>query len=480
MSDTSKTSETSETVYSPPHRSRRRAALVALLLGEAMNLLDATVVQVAAPAIHADLGGAVSDVQWFTTAYTLPFAVLLVLGGRLGDIAGRRRVFVSGIVVFTAASVACALAPGTGLLIGFRAVQGAAAALVVPQTVGLIKAMFFGAELSRAFGSIGPVMGLAGVCGPVLGGVLTHADLLGSSWRAAFLLNVPIAVLVLVLAAALPENRAPRRPTLDLTGTALAAVGTGLAVFPLIGADISAMGARGWGCVGAGLAVLACFAVHQRRVAAAGRSPLVEPGLFSHRGFPAALATSTAFFAVTTGLTTVVVLQLQLGLHVATLTAGLSLAPWSAGLAVASWAAGAHLVRRHGHRVMFVGLGVLLTGILAAVAVYDRADPGAYPRLLLLALAVIGVGAGLFAPAFFTLALAPLRPQETGSAAGLLNAVQQLGATLGVAVLGSVYLHGSTGGGTADAAEAAFWTAGVMVGVAALAARGMTVRGERV
>ncbi|MEU7060596.1 MFS transporter [Streptomyces sp. NPDC046197] len=455
---------------------RRGPALVALLLGEAMNLLDATIVQVAAPAIHADLGGSVSDIQWFTTAYTLPFAVLLITGGRLGDIAGRRRLFVLGVSGFTAASLACALAPSVGVLIGFRAVQGAAAALIVPQTIGLIKTMFSGPELSRALGSIGPVMGLSAVCGPLLGGVLTHADLFGSSWRAAFLVNVPVSLVVLVLARKLPENRAPRRPTLDLTGTLLAATGTGLLVLPLIGADLADLSARSWAALAAGPAVLTVFALHQRRVAAAGRSPLVEPGLFTHRGFPAALVTSAAFFAVTNGLMTVVVLHLQVGLGIGVLESGLSLAPWSAGLAVASWAAGARLVRRHGQRVMPVGLGVLLAGTAGAVAVYHWADPAAYPWPLLLALGVIGLGAGLFTPAFFTLALKPLRPQELGTAAGLLNAVQQLGATLGVAVLGTVYLgtaHPTGPAAAPHAAQAAFWAAAGLVALSLAGSRVM-------
>ncbi|MEU9987256.1 MFS transporter [Streptomyces sp. NPDC048045] len=446
----------------------RWPALTALLLGEAMNLLDATVVQVAAPAVHAELGGSVSDVQWFGTAYTLPFAVLLITGGRLGDLAGRRRLFVLGVAAFTAASVACALAPTAGLLIAFRAVQGAAAALVIPQTIGLIKAMFPGEETAKALGSIGPVMGLAAVCGPVLGGVLTHADLFGSSWRAAFLVNVPVAAVVLALAPLLPEDRAPVRPALDWPGTALAATGTGLVVYPLIGADVTHLSTGRWALLLAGLLALTLFARHQRRSA----RPLLEPGLFTHRGFPAALVASTAFFAVTNGMTTVVVLQLQLGTHTGVLTAGLSLTPWSAGLAVASWLAGARLVRRYGRRVMPYGLGVLLTGLLAAVVAYRTATPGHYPAAVLPGLALIGLGAGLFTPAFFTLALHPLRPQETGSAAGLLNAVQQLGATVGVAVLGSVYLAGAgtAGPGAAQhAAEAACWVAMGLVGVCAAA-----------
>ncbi|MFH8570522.1 MFS transporter [Streptomyces sp. NPDC017993] len=461
---------TAERVLAPSPTAAYRwrwLALTALLLGEAMNLLDATIVQVAGPAIHADLGGSVSDIQWFTTAYTLPFAVLLITGGRLGDIAGRRRLFVIGVTGFMLASIACALAPSVGLLIAFRVVQGAAAAVIIPQTIGLIKTMFSGDEMSKALGSIGPVMGLAAVCGPVLGGVLTHADLFGSSWRAAFLLNVPVSLVVLAITPKLLENRAPKRPTLDLTGTLLATIGVGLIVYPLIGADIAAMSVWSWGGIVVGLIVMVGFGLHQRRVAAGGRrSPLVEPSLFAHRSFPAALVTSASFFAVTNGLMMVIVLQLQLGLGTDVLNAGLTLAPWSVGLAVASWVAGAHLVRRYGHRMMSLGLAVLLVGALAAIAVYHAADPTAYPQLLLIALGVVGLGVGLFSPTFFTIALKPLQPQEIGSAAGLLNALQQLGATLGVAILGSVYLNSAEPGGPSAALHAvqvAFWVAVALV-----------------
>ncbi|GFE13784.1 hypothetical protein Sgleb_18310 [Streptomyces glebosus] len=317
-------------------------------------------------------------------------------------------------------------------------------------------------------GSIGPVMGLAAVCGPVLGGVLTHADLFGSSWRAAFLVNAPVSLVVLALSPKLLEDRASRRPTLDLTGTLLATIGVGLIASPLIGADIAAMSGWSWGAIVAGLIVMVVFGLHQRHVAVGGRSPLVEPSLFAHRGFPAALVTSASFFAVTNGLMVVVVLHLQLGHGTDVLNSGLTLTPWSVGLAVASWVAGAHLVRRYGHHVMSLGLAVLLAGALAALAVYQAADPTAYPEPLLIALGVVGLGAGLFSPAFFTLALKPLLPQEIGSAAGLLNPFQQLGAALGVAILGSVYLNSAEPGGPAAALHAvqvAFWVAVVLVAV---------------
>ncbi|NUS14148.1 MAG: MFS transporter, partial [Streptomyces sp.] len=206
----------------------RWLALAAVLVAEAMNLLDATIVQVAGPVIHADLGGGDAVIPWFSAAYTLVFALGLLTGARLGDIAGRRRVFRVGVTAFAVLSLGCALAPSSGVLIGLRALQGGAAALVIPQTFGLIRAMFDGGELAKALGTIGPVMGLSAVLGPVLGGVLTHGDLLGSSWRACFLVNLPPAAAVLVTARRLREDRAPVRPRLDPAGTLLAAAGTAL------------------------------------------------------------------------------------------------------------------------------------------------------------------------------------------------------------------------------------------------------------
>jgi EmrB/QacA subfamily drug resistance transporter len=400
----------------------RTAGLVALLVAEAMNLLDATIVQVAGPAVHADLGGPTSDVQWFGAAYTLAFAVLLITGGRLGDIVGRRRLFRIGVAVFALASVLCALAPSSPAVIAFRAVQGAAAAAVVPQTLGLIRAMFSGAALSRALGAIGPVMGLAAVCGPLVGGVLVDA----ASWRAVFLVNVPLAAAVLALSAFLPEDRAPHPLRLDLVGTGLVGAGTALVVLPLIGTAVP------WPSALAGLAVLAGFAFQQRRAA----GPLVERSLFADRAFPAALVVSTLFFAATTGLTLAVVLAAQLGSGASALGSGLTVLPWSVAAGVSSLVAGAVLVPRWGSRVMPVGLAVLLLGAVGAALAYSAGDRVA----VLVALAAAGTGQGLFAVPFFGTALGRVSPAETGSAAGLLNAVQQLGGTLGTAVLGSVVL----------------------------------------
>ncbi|MEH0555260.1 MFS transporter [Streptomyces sp. B21-101] len=452
----------------------RWIALAALLAAEAMNLLDATIVQVAAPVIHTDLGGAGATIPWFSASYTLAFALGLLTGARLGDIHGRKRVFHAGVIAFAVTSLACALAPTTTALIILRALQGTAAAAIIPQTFGLIRAMFTGTELSKALGMIGPVMGLSAVAGPALGGVLTHADLLGASWRAVFLVNLPLAAAVLAATPRLREDRAPVRPRLDPAGTALAMLGTALLVCPLA---TGRPGPAAWATAAAGAAVLTVFVAQQRRTARRGKAPLVEPALLRGRSFPAALATSTLFFAVMNGVMITVVLHLELGLDDGPLTAGLSLLPWSTGLAVASWAAGSHLVPRYGARVMHAGIATFAGGLAAAALAYRAAAPDAYPTALPFALALAGLGSGLFTPPFFTTALGAVGPQETGSAAGLLNAVQQLGGTLGVALIGGLYLD--TTGGPRTAAEHALGVATLLLAATAAAAGVMTARRTR-
>jgi EmrB/QacA subfamily drug resistance transporter len=453
----------------------RWPALVALLVAEAMNLLDSTIVTVAAPVIHDRLGGSAADIQWFTAAYTLPFSVLLIVGGRLGDMVSRRAVFAIGVAGFVLTSVACALAPSAGVLIGARVVQGATAALIIPQTLGMIKEMFDGPETAKAMSTIGPVMGLAAVCGPILGGVLTHADLFGSSWRSVFLVNVPLGLAVL---AATPLLRSPASRSgvrLDLGGNALVVLGSALLIYPLI-----QWSSAGWLMMAGGLAVLVVLVGHQSARARRDRGTVVELSVFANRGFPAALVTSVLFFTVISGLTLVVVLHLQLGLGLDVLPSALSLLPWSSAMAVASLVAGGFLVPRFGARVMYAGLVALVAATVLGGFVYEAARAGVYPRFLLADLALLGVGQGLFAVPFFTTALHRVRPAETGSAAGLLNAVQQLGATLGTAVLGTVFLHVSVGsrvlrflagGGAEGGARDAFWLAAVV-----LLATGFTTR----
>ncbi|HKS47656.1 MAG TPA: MFS transporter [Amycolatopsis sp.] len=405
----------------------RWAGLAALLLAEAMNLLDTTIVQVASPVIRAGLGATDGQTQWLTAGYTLPFALLLITGGRLGDILGRRRVFAGGVVLFILCSALCAAAPGVPLLLAARALQGAGAALIIPQTFGLIRAMFAGDELPKALGTIGPVMALASVCGPVLGGLLTDADLFGTGWRSVFLVNVPLGLVVLLGVPLLTEDRSPAARRLDLTGTVLAAVATGLLIYPLVQGNDAGWPLWTWLCMLLGVVLLVAFTWHQRRAA----NPLVEPGLFRNRVFPSSMAGAVLFFAVMNGLMFVLVVFLQVGHGVRPSGAGIAMLPWSIGLTFGSLLTGRVLVPRFGARVMRAGVVVVIVG-LAGIAVFGTVWP---------ALLVSGTGMGMFTVPFFGNALSGVGHHETGSASGLLNAVQQLGSTLGVALLGAAFFH---------------------------------------
>ena len=294
----------------------RWAALAALLIAEAMNLLDATIVQVAAPVIHTDLGGPRLRhpvvQRGLHAAVRGPADHRRPAGGHrraAADVPDRRRRLRARLGGLRARRRA-------GLLIAARAVQGAAAALIIPQTIGLIRAMFDGAELAKALGSIGPVMGLAAVCGPVLGGVLTHADLFGSSWRSVFLVNVPLGVVVLPPCRLLRGGQGRRRgrastspaPCWRCSAPGCSSTRSSRATPP---AGRAGPGPR-WPPASPSWCV---FGVHQRHRARRGRGPLVEPSLFAGRGFPGrAGQRSTLFFAVMNGLMVVIVLQLQLGL----------------------------------------------------------------------------------------------------------------------------------------------------------------------
>lgn len=313
-------------------------------------MLDSTITTVAAPVIRADLHGSVSDAQWILAAYTLPFAVVLILGGRLGDIFGRRRIFLVGVLGFLVASTGCAVAPSMSALTLARLVQGAFAALIIPQTIGLIKASFNGPSLPKALSFIGPVMGLTAVVGPALGGVITHANIAGLSWRAVFLVNLPLGAAVLMMALKLREDRAARRPGLDLSGFAISAVAGAAFVVPTIHGSTQSWPIWTGGSFALGAAAAGLLIAHIRRCAARGRDAIIEPSLFGDRGFPSALATSILYFAISTGIVFATVLYVQEGLDRDVLTSSLTVLPFAAGLAGSSLLAGQVLVPRLGQR----------------------------------------------------------------------------------------------------------------------------------
>ncbi|GAA2583757.1 hypothetical protein GCM10010399_12070 [Dactylosporangium fulvum] len=419
----------------------RWAVLAVVLAAEVMDLLDATIIAIAGPSIRAELGGGTAFLQWLAAGYTLAFADGLVTGGRLGDIFGRRRMFLAGAAGFTLMSLLCAIAPGPGTLVAFRVLQGLAGAVLIPQGLGLIKAAFPPDKLGAAFGAFGPVMGLSAVCGPILAGFLVDADLFGTGWRMIFLINLPVGVAV-VAGAALILPRGTERDRslrLDLPGTALLSVGLILLLFPLVQGRELGWPWWAWASMAASFPALWVFQRYELRRHRSGRSPLVEPSLLAKRRFNAGLLVGLIFFAGLMGLTLILSVHLQLGLGFSPLRAGLTQSPWAFGTALGAVTAHVLSARFGGRQLLVGGTAVLGAGVLALLATLTLTDGPVTSWRLVPALLVLGVGMGSSMAPYFDLVLAAVDEHEVGSASGTLTAAQQFGGALGVALLGTAY-----------------------------------------
>ena len=454
-----------------PIANPKRWAILALVLAvECMDLLDGTIVNVAAPTIRADLGSGLSALQWIAGGYALTFAVGLVTGGRLGDIYGRRRMFLLGVAGFAVASLLCGLAPTSGTLVAARLLQGACAAIMIPQGFGIIRSAFGPDEIGKAFALFGPVIGLSAVLGPVLGGVIVEADLLGTGWRMIFLVNLPLAAAALVMGARLlPESRAEHPPTLDLPGAALVTVAAGLLVYPLIQGREAGWPAWTFASMGAALVVLAGFVAVERRRERAGVSPLVTMSLFRKRAFSGGLACALVFFAGMIGLMLVFSLYLQLGLGYGAAHAGVAFVPWSLGTAIGAGLGAGLLGPKLGRPTLHIGSAVMLAGVLGMLAVVRATGTDmtvwqvAAPEL------VAGAGMGMLLAPLFAFVLAGVEDDEVGSASGVLNATQQLSGAIGIAAIGTVFFSVLASDGVQRALETALWIdAGLLLVTAAL------------
>ncbi len=443
----------------------RWLALATILGAEIMDLLDSTIVNLAATPIERDLGGGSGTVQWVVGAYTLAFAVGLVLGGRLGDRYGRRALFLLGAAGFTLASVVCATAVDPAVLIAARAAQGFLGALLIPQGFGLMRAVFPPAEFSKAMGSYGPVIGLTAVIGPLLGGALVDADLFGLGWRVIFLINVPIGLLTLIGALRFIP-RVPGNPELrlDPLGVALLGVASLLLIYPLMeGTDL---GWPWWTFVllGGAVAGFALFVRHERR----SDAPVIEPSLLRNRAFLGGIGVIMLAFAAMIGFTLVFNVFTQSVLGYTPLQAAFAGSAYALGMAVAAALGSAALLPRLGRRVLAIGFaGMILGAGLQALTVH-LAGLGAQPWVFLPAGFVFGVGSGFGLVPAFSVVLGGVSDREVGSASGMMNAFQQLGGTLGVAVSGTVFFHLLPGGPIPALEVSAGVAAAFLVGALAL------------
>ena len=437
--------------------SRRWLGLTAVLAATLMDLLDSTVVNIAAPSIHRSLGGSTAALQWFAAAYTLALAAGLLVGGRLGDMYGRRRMLLGAAVAFTAASVACAFAWSPESLIGARAVQGLLAAMMVPQTFGLIRELFPGKEMSKAFALFGPAIGLSTILGPVVAGVLVNANLFGTGWRSIFLINLLLGAYTVVVGRRVLPYSAPSAPgaRLDLLGALLGGAGMTMLIYPLIEGRESGWPAWCFAMMAGSLPMFALFVLRQRRLAAPrrGGSPLIDLGVFRNRSYTSGLVFILAFFGVVVGFSLGFGLFLQLGLGYSAMHASLTSTSMAVGAFVGSALSGT-LGAKLGRRILHLGLAVMGVGTVGFLLVLDHAGAGVTGWDMTAPLVVYGLGMGAIFVPLFDLILGDVRMDQLGSASGVLECVQQFGAALGVAVLGTVFFNAFGAHELADAGPA--------------------------
>jgi EmrB/QacA subfamily drug resistance transporter len=414
-------------------------ALPALLAGAVMVVLDFFIVNVALPSIATDLNASASSLIWVVAGYGVSFGAFLILSARAGDRFGRRRVYVTGLVLFTLASAACGFAPSSALLIVARCVQGASGAIVMPQVLAIIGVGFRDEAYARALSIYGMALGLAAIGGQVVGGALVQGDVAGLGWRTCFLINVPIGVAALAAAPRMvPESRATDAGRLDLGGAALLAGALVALLVPLVEGQHYGWPLWTWALFVLADVILTGFVVYQRRVKRNGGDALVDLALLRDRAVSAGLVAQLALACAQASFFVYLALYLQDGRGLEPLSAGLVFTAVAVGYVVASAPAPA-LVERHGRGVIAAG-GIALAAGLGVLAMnVAMIGVGGSVLTLIPGLLLAGIGIGLTYTPITSIVMRRVTPEQGGAASGIVATTQQVGYALGVAVTGVIY-----------------------------------------
>ncbi|MFE7425081.1 MFS transporter [Streptomyces sp. NPDC057545] len=430
----------------PASSDRRRWFALAIVMTAAfMDLVDVTIVNVAIPSIRQDTGASFSSIQWITAGYSLAFAAGLITGGRLGDIHGRKRLFLIGVGGFTLASALCGFAVSPEMLVASRILQGGTAALMVPQVLSIVHATFPAHERGKVFGLFGAIVGLGAIMGPLLGALLTQWNIAGLEWRPIFLINLPVGVAALVLGNRfITESKAPKALRLDLVGVALVTLGMLMLIYPLTrGREL---GWPLWGHVSmvGSLLVFLALVLFERAKTRRGGSPLVELSLFRFKSFAAGIAVQLTF-GIGLGIFFLVwTLYMQMGLGWTALRAGLTGVPFSVAVSCAAGVSVQKLVPRFGRKVLQAGALLMIAGLLLYMAESERYGMGITSWQMVPPLAVMGLGMGLIVAPLTDAVLSEVPREHSGSASGLISTVQQMGNALGLGLVAVVFF-GSMG-----------------------------------
>ncbi|KKC38059.1 MFS transporter [Devosia epidermidihirudinis] len=451
----------SPTAYAPPAPNtadpRRWPALFILLIANFMNLIDVTIVNVALPSMREGLGATDSQIEWVVAAYVLAFALGLLPFGRLGDIVGRTTLFLWGVAGFTIASALCGLSPNIEFLIVARVIQGLAGAMMTPQVLAIATVTFPPHERGQAFSLFGLSAGLASVCGPIVGGLLISAQLFGLDWQPIFLVNIPVGIAAVVagyfLIPRLPGHSALKN---DYVGIALFGAGIVMVVFPIVEGRAYEWPLWCFAMIVAGVASLIGFVLWTRARAKAGLPQLLNFDLIANRDFMFGAFVITVFASGIPGMFMVISILLQSGFGFSPLESGLTNTPFSVGVLLASFIAG-----RFGSRYLrgrLAASGALLAGGIGALhfiiaSTGDTIDHWSFLPPLLLA----GIGLGLGFSSLFQLVLRNVPHRDAGAGSGALQAFQQVGGALGVALVGEMFFGTlSSGFAAGNAPHAAF------------------------
>jgi MFS family permease len=425
---------------------RRWRALPVLLTGSFLSFLDFFIVNIALPAMHDDLGASSAQLQLVVAGYGVGFAVSLITGGRLGDILGRKRVFLWGLSSFTLASVLCGLAVNADMLVLMRVPQAMAAAMLTPQVLAIIRVEFAAHERPVAVGLYGTSMGLASIVAQLFGGSLVTLDLFGLSWRLIFLVNLPIGLLALFLATwVLRESRGRGPVTLDLAGAGLVSVALLLLIYPLVQGREAGWPYWAFQMMGAAVVAFLAFIIHERRVVRLGRTPLMALHLFRVPTIAFGLLASVIFFSGLAAFFVVLTVTFQAGFGYSAFSTGMLFLPFALGFSAASALSGrvAGLLRGRTISAGALLMGLALFGLVILIHVTQGrlfTEPSERPLLIGLFL-LYGLGQGLAQPSFIHLVTSGAGVNETdaGSAAGLFLTTAQSSLALGVAAIGDVF-----------------------------------------
>lgn len=431
----------------------RTLALFVILLAMFIDLIGVTILNVVLPSIRSDLGASPAHLQWIQAGYTLALALGIVSGARLGDLWGHKKVFIVGMAGFALTSALCSLAPGPDVLVLARVLQGLCAAAVVPQVLSQIQVMYSAEERGGPMAAYASLSGVAATLGPVVGPLLLDWNLGGLGWRLAFWVNVPLALIVIAAAARLlPESRTAGAERVDAVGVFVSAVGLLLVLYPLISAaDRASWPLWSYLSIVAGILVLGAFVAYERRVAARGGSPLLEVSLFRFRSVQGGLLVQLLFFVPVMGFFLVYMLFLQVGIGVSPMTAGLMMLPWSVAVPVFAAISAAVLLPRIGRKTIQLGVVVLAAGftLLALPVAHANQDTGW--GALVWGVVVGGAGMGMLVAPLMQLTLSDVPVNSAGSGSALYNTTTQLAASVGVAVVGTLFFTSLAGTGQGPA-----------------------------